>query len=411
MDGIMGGLQGAVKVGLDTIKGGWDTFTGALQSGVGTLQSALDSAGGTVEATLNAVGDATAPATSTVTDAFTGAFTTISTAATNFWNWLTGHSLWPDMLNLMGGQTRDRLLDIASTFNKAFASINQDLSAHFRSMSEGTKGAMGMILQVIAGSLTEIRNNFMSTIRDVEASWSDAWTEINRVAATTTQQIFAGLTIWWPMLQANFMTGLTAITGAWQTSWTSILDTAANICGQIMGGLTAWWKIIQDATTQNLALLTGNFQNALSGIYGMFTSTFSGMASAAQWYMSSIAASVANAFAQVQAAAAQMKAQMVTGSIWPDMLAEMEKQTHTSLGNIVGDFQGAFSDVSLAVPSYPAATRPERSASAFTPSASAPIRIELTNNTPVVVDGRVLYRIIEKRLVNAIEARHTCGSF
>jgi len=378
MDGIMGGLQGAVKVGLDTIKGGWDTFTGALQSGVGTLQNALDSAGGSVQQALDAVGDATTPATSTVTSAFTSAFNTISTAATNFWNWLTGHSLWPNMLDLMSGVTRDKLLDIANTFNEAFASIDENLSARFQNMFEGTKGAMGMILQIITGSLAEIRDNFMSNAIDVQRSWSDAWTEINRVAATTTQQIFNGLTTWWSILQGNFMTGLTTISGAWQTSWTSILDivanvcgqigagvttwfsqatalfttnltilqtnwqtswteimnSAANICGQIMAGLTAWYQFMQGATVQALAALGGAFGLGLNSIYGMFSGTFGNMVSVASTSMSQIVSIVASALAQVRAMAAELQATMVTGSIWPDMLGTMESMTSTAMDNI-----------------------------------------------------------------------------
>jgi phage-related protein len=470
MDGIMNGLQGAVKVGLDTIKGGWDTFVGGLQSGVGTLQSALDSAGGSVQQALDAVGAATTPATSTVTNAFTSAFNTISTAATSFWNWLTGHSLWPDMLDRLSGVTRDKLLDTASAFSGMFGSIEQELSNRFQNMFEGTKGAMGMMLQVIASSLIEIRDNFMSTIRNVEASWSDAWTEINRVAASTTQQVFDGLTTWWSMLQANFMTGLTAISGAWQTSWTSILETVANVCGQIGAGLTTWYQLIQDTTTGNLTLLTGTFQNALttiqsgtsaffdwtgmkftealaaigqlwqntwmqvetvisniyaniqkrsmewwttfsglfsqglSGIQGMFVSTFANMASAAASYMSMIAASVANALAQVIAAATQMRAQMVTGSIWPDMLEEMQAQATSALGNIVGDFQGAFGDVVLSVPTMPSQAAPSRGSEASAPLISQ-LPQSITIPITVTLDGQVIARLTEQRIVERINMR------
>jgi hypothetical protein len=351
-----------------------------------------------------------------------------------------------------------------------FGSIEQELSNRFQNMFGGTKGAMGMILQVIASSLIEIRDNFMSTIRNVEASWSDAWTEINRVAASTTQQVFNGLTTWWSMLQANFMTGLTAISGAWQTSWTSILETVANICGQIGAGLTAWYQLIQDTTTGNLTLLTGTFQTALitiqsgtlaffdwmgltfsealavlnevwqtawtsvetilsdtyvtiqtqsmewwtlltalfsqglSGIYTMFTNTFSDMASAAQLYMSSIAASVANAFALVQAAAAQMKAEMVTGSIWPDMLAEMQAQATSALGNIVGDFQGAFGDVALSVPTIPSQAGPSRGSEASAPLISQ-LPQSITIPITITLDGRIIAQIVEKRLAEKRELR------
>ena len=378
MDGIMGQLKGAMDQGIGLLKGAWDTFTGGLSGAVNFAQGAIDQ----VTSAFGGVGKEVQPGTQSamtaVTDTFQETFDAISGAATGFWNWLTGHSLWPDMLGKMSGQTRDYLIQIGDTFSRVFASVDQELSARFQSMFEGTKEAMSMILQVITGNLTDIRDNFMSNAIDVQRAWSDAWTEINREAATTTQQIFDGLTTWWSMLQANFMTGLTTISGAWQTSWTSILDTAANICGQIgagltawfsqatalfmtnltilqtnwqtswteimnsaanicgqiMAGLTTWYQLIEDTTTQNLAVLKGNFQNALSGIYSMFTGTFSSMVSAAQGSMSAIVSTVTSALSQIRVAAAQLQAVMVTGSIWPDMMDTMESITSTAMSNI-----------------------------------------------------------------------------
>jgi hypothetical protein len=325
----------------------------------------------------------------TVTNAFQGAFDTISGAATGFWNWLTGHSLWPEMLASMTGQTRDYLIQIEDTFSRVFASIDQELSARFQSMFEGTKGATGMILQVIVGSLTEIRNNFMSNMTDVQSSWSDAWTELNRVAATTTQQIFDGLTTWWSMLQANFMTGLTSISGAWQTSWTSILETAANICGQIGAGLTAWfsqatalftmnltilqtnWQtswteimnsaantcgqimvglttwfgLIQGLFAQNIPVLQGTWANAWTMMEQTLSTSLMRMSSTAQSVLGSILMQVQNVMMQIQQAAAQLQANLVTHSIWPNMMDTMESMTETAMGNIQSTVTSGFQSV------------------------------------------------------------------
>ena len=217
-----------------------------------------------------------------------------------------------------------------------------------------------MILQVIVSSLAEIQNNFMSTIRDVEASWSDTWTEINRVAATTTQQIF--------------------------------------------DGLTAWYQLIQGTTVQALAALGGAFGLGLNSIYGMFSGTFSNMVATAQSSMASIVSTVSSALAQVLAMAAQMSAAMVGHSIWPSMLEEMQAQAQSALGNIVGDFQGAFGDVVLSVPVMPSQAGPSRRSESSAPLISLPSQ-NITVPVQVQIDGATVARTVTTRLVRDISAR------
>jgi uncharacterized protein YjbJ (UPF0337 family) len=361
MDGIMGGLQTAVQIGLDTIKGGWDTFTGALQSGVGTLQSALDSAGGSVQQTLDAVGDATAPATSTVTSAFTSAFNTISTAATNFWNWLTGHSLWPDMLDRMSGVTRDKLLDVASAFQRTFEIVGPATTEFFTKLVDITGAAMMQVLQMTEASLQRLQQDFttstatiltglqtwfqtigqlfMDQMMQANLTWQDAWTRIDQFAANTCAEILAGITGWYELISGKFTEGLNFISSLWQTSWMQVEIILSDIYASIQKRSIEWWN-----------MLSGLFIQGLSGIQGMFVSTFANMASAASSYMSMIAASVANAFAQVQAAAQSLSNQLVGHSIWTDMLNKMETETNESLINILRGFGDMFKNIRSQAP-------------------------------------------------------------
>jgi len=263
--------------------------------------------------------------------------------------------------------------------------------------------------QMMAGRILSIMTPFGETLQAVwttltdalKATWDACWQVIEGKFTITSETINAGVTSWYDTISGTFTEKLAYIYNLWQTSWTQIMSTTTNICSQIMAGLISWYQLIQDTTTGSLALLTETFQNALSGIYDMFTSTFSGMASAAQSYMSSIAASVANAFAQVQAAAAEMKAQMVTGSIWPDMLEEMQSQTYSALGNIAS----AFEDMSLAVPAtipYASATPSTSAPAASTSLAGATESLVFTIPITVTLDGEVISRQVERRTIQRV---------
>jgi phage-related protein len=190
-----------------------------------------------------------------------------------------------------------------------------------------------------------------------------------------------------------FTEALAAIGQLWQNTWMQVETVISNIYANIQKRSMEWW------TT-----LSGLFSQGLSGIQGMFVSAFANMASAASSYMSMIAASVANALAQVIAAAAQMRAQMVTGSIWPDMLAEMQSQTYSALGNIVGAFQGAFGDVVLSVPTMPSQAGPPRGSEASAPLISQ-LPQSITIPITITLDGRIIAQIVEKRMAEKRELR------
>jgi hypothetical protein len=114
--------------------------------------------------------------------------------------------------------------------------------------------------------------------------------------------------------------------------------------------------------------------------------------------MSAIVSSVASALAQVQAMAAEMSAAMVGHSIWTGMLDEMQAQTTSALGNIVGDFQNAFDDVALSVPTMPSQAGPSRGSEASAPLISSGTQ-SITIPITVTLDGQVITKTVKKVLV------------
>jgi hypothetical protein len=125
-------------------------------------------AGGSVQQTLAAVGAATDPATATVTTAFTDAFGTISTAATNFWNWLTGHSLWPEQLGVMQTVTQMILTNIQLTFEQVFTAIQIFLQTILPSMLEVVQTSLTQMTDTIGVSLQFVSDTFTAIFSNIQ---------------------------------------------------------------------------------------------------------------------------------------------------------------------------------------------------------------------------------------------------
>ena len=110
------------------------------------------------------------------------------------------------------------------------------------------------------------------------------------------------------------------------------------------------------------------------------------------------------AVSAIVAAAQSLWNQLVGGSIWTDMLEEMQAQTASALGNIVGDFQGAFGDVALSVPTMPSQAGPSRGSEASAPLISQ-LPQSITVPVQVQIDGATVARTVTTRLVQQTSAR------
>jgi len=117
-----------------------------------------------VDNTAEQLQSATKPATNAVANAFTGAFDTVSSAATNFWNWLAVHSLWPNMLGRMSGVTRDKPLDISRTFQSTFQIVREATTGFFTSLVTVTGDAMMQIGQMIEAELLRLQQDFTAIL-------------------------------------------------------------------------------------------------------------------------------------------------------------------------------------------------------------------------------------------------------
>jgi len=127
----------------------------------------------------------------------------------------------------------------------------------------------------------------------------------------------------------------------------------------------------------------------------------SAAASAGQY----ISNAVTGAFNTIASGASDLWKWLTGGSVWTDMLNEMQSQTAAALGNIVGDFQGAFGSIALAAPEFTGYRAGGYEAPATAPALAAPLQTSITVPVQVQIDGATVTRTIETRLIRNRRAR------
>jgi predicted PurR-regulated permease PerM len=383
--GLLNNIIGLINGAVGSAQQSFNTLIGLAQGAAATIASILTSlgsdvgkvisdaiaaagqAGGGVLAGLGKeIASGTANAFNGVAGAVQGGLDAAGNAVTGFWNWLTGHSYWNDMLAKLQNDTAVAMtqLDFTPVF-KSLSSALKELATEYKSgqISAADYKSTLLALQEVYAKLTESASHVFSPQEMVAATASvndfcTAFELIDRIVIPITQSVSAAI-----------------------TSLPKSMTEASEAVAPIMTKITT--------TTDGMAKsMTGSFQSISTN----FSSMLSGMASQASSGMAQIVSTVSSALAQILSMVAQMSAAMVGHSIWPDMLAQMQGQTDVALGNIVSDFGGLFSGITA-----PAKATAPRGVE----TASGPAATMQTISVPVTVqvDGATIARTVETRLV------------
>jgi hypothetical protein len=125
--------------------------------------------------------------------------------------------------------------------------------------------------------------------------------------------------------------------------------------------------------------------------------------------MASIQSTVMAAVSAIVAAAQSLWNQLVGGSIWTDMLEEMQAQTASALGNITGAFENMSLAVPETVPYSPSVTSSSPAvASTATSVPSFGTQQSITIPITITLDGQVITKTVKKMLVE--ESRYRSRS-
>ncbi len=249
--------------------------------------------------------------------------------------------------------------------------------------------------------ITRLWLQLMSKLLEVV---KDHLTQIMEAMKTTADSLLANLQGLGEALIKEATGFMAALGELWSTGWNEIFQTFLTVSQQLLTALTSFLDEVQSITANALSETLSSFASGLSALSSTFYSAFQGMEAQASSSMAAIVSTVASALDQVQAMAAAMAAAMVQHSIWPDMLNKMEAQTEKALGSIVDRFEGAFGKITVAVPTPTIGAAATASGQAgFLDAFAGPqaITIPIT----VTLDGTVLARYVEQRLVERVNYR------
>ena len=351
-----------MKALVDSVIGGVSKLTGA----VGTIPSALAPAAAAVSTALAGVGTsaaaALASAGSTVSTAAGAIGATLTTAATNWttpiqdWvHWLVGGSIWPE--------TWTQVQTLTTTSATAITGILQtNVQAWTTIFTDGLKG-IGDIwnagLQAIVTAttigitaLTAAFTTFYAQLDLGRTQWV-ALTNATTLALTNMKAavpvFLTWLTTTWTttfdVLTTSFTTQLAkiqnvvaaatdAIGAAWQSTMNGMVAAANAALSNLNAAMTAFLAELASAWQAFISQMSAIEATVVSAV-SMMRNTWQGaMADMVSSTQAALQTIYNNMNAQLNAIIARLQAakqQISSGSIWPDMLAEMVSQTHAGM--------------------------------------------------------------------------------
>jgi phage-related protein len=307
-----------------------------------------------------------------------------------FYTWLVGGSLWTDLWDRVADITRNAGTLLGSIVTGMFSilsglfTVGVDLVGTI--LKTGFSLTFATVQTIVSGAVDVLKyliGTFQETIHGAMRDWSDLVSVISTSIPPMKEMIsefWTWMKDYWKVAINEIVTVTSAGIGAMETDWTAFIGFMSQGLGQLQG-------ILGTATAS-------------------VTSTISTMQTTTSTAVSQIQATLSGAWNAITTGAQGLWNALVGHSIWTDMLDEMQAQTASALGNIVGDFQGAFGDVALSVPTMPSQAGPSRGS-----EASAPLISQLPQNitipVQVQVDGATVARTVTTRLVQQISARRS----
>jgi len=335
------------------------------------------------------------------------------------YTWLVGGSLWSDLwdsvINIAGGAIGRLLNDLTrklfgpmqnafttatdavketwdtswqavqTTFDTITTQIQGDLNARFDEMKTFVTQNLGEYAPITNDALSAMQAAANAVMALIRGDWGGFLDGMNNA-----------LYLFWGAIQ-----GMTSAAFAQlDSSFRGSMDALKGILDFAIGAMQGAWTTFTSFMSQGIE----GFKSAVSTASDWLTSTLNTMQTTATSILGQISDTFWSTVNSLVSAAQTLWNSLVGGSIWTDMLEEMQAQTTSALGNIVGDFQGAFGDVALSVPITPSQAGSSRGSEASTPLGSQGPQ-SITIPVQVQVDGATVARTVERRLINSRNIR------
>jgi len=331
-----------------------------------------------------------------------------------FYTWLVGGSLWTDLWNrvlavtsqMIGQLLADLSMKLFSPMQTAFTNALQQVHSTWSTGWQTVQTTFDTITSQVQANLNTRLNTMIADLRDstnqyaptaafalqgmqntmngvmalIRGDWQGALTSLQNALNSYWQAAQSATTTAFAVLQGLFTGGMGAIRG--------ILDAA-------IAGMEAIWTAFIGFMSQGL----GQLQGILGAASASVTSTVATMQTAAGNAVSGIQATLSGAWNAITQGAQSLWDALVGHSIWTDMLDEMQAQTASALGNILGNFQGTFGNVALSVPTMPVQTSLRQTITTPAPTPSPSVQ-SITIPITVTLDSQVITKSVKKILID-----------
>jgi phage-related protein len=339
----------------------------------------------------------------------------------DFYNWLVGHSLWTDLWDavlVIAGQKMGQLLTdlgaklfspmqaaftsalqqlqaswstgwqtIQTTFNTITGQVQADLNTRLDTMIADMRESTNQYAPTAAYALQGMQNTLNAGMALIRGDWQGALALMQNA-----------LDSYWGAVQSATGAAFAALQGAFTTGTSAIRD----ILGGAINVMEALWTAFIGFMSTGLSQLQGILGSASATV----ASTVSTMQSSAGNAVSQIQSTLSSAWTAITTGAQSLWDDLVGHSIWTDMLDEMQAQTASALGNILGNFQGTFGNVALSVPTLPVQTSSTQTSSSPAPATSSSGTQSITIPITVTLDGQVITKSVKKVLIEERQYRN-----
>jgi phage-related protein len=274
---------------------------------------------------------------------------------------------------------------VQTTFDTITTQIQGDLNTRFDQMKAFVTSNLGEYAPIADSALSGMQAAMNAVMALIHGDWRGFLNGMDQA-----------MNLFWNAIQEATTTAFRIL----EASFTGSMDTVRGILDSAINAMQALWQGFTGFISSGIEVFKGAVQSASDWL----TSTLSTMQTTASSILGQISDTFWSTVNSLVSAAQSLWDSLVGGSIWTDMLEEMQAQTASALGNIVGDFQGAFGEVALSVPAMSSQAGPSRGS-----EASAPLVSQLPQNITVPVqvqiDGATVARTVTTRLVRDISAR------
>ena len=339
----------------------------------------------------------------------------LHTAFQNFYDFLIGGSLWPDLWNKMLSIASGVLPTLVSMITSVFSSLSGALATIWDQMQTAFNTAIKSIQDTLSAGWETIKENAISI-----------WDEVAARSTEIVQKLSDDLTTIWSGIQGmveSVMTGveetMTSIITNIQTTFESSFTDMASIFDKVVNGIQMlWdqaWSNIQAIGQALMELISGDVSGFVSTTQGYMDSMGNAIQSSASDSWNAVTSTISGALDTAASAVSGFWNWLVGGSVWPEGLDELIAVTDEKMAILAAHVQEGIDEMKDAygsamgspmfgAPAVPTGFMTASQAAGASPTQAAPASNPLSSVTlPITInnqiDGATISRTVERRLI------------